>query len=193
MPQTPAVQRLVPLGSSGHTLPQVLQFEGSAAVSAQEVPHLLKPESHVKSQVPERQSADPSAGSAQALPQVEQLRGSLCVFTHAPLQLVRAPHDVPHAPWRQTSAASQWAAGYAIQLAKLTRRPTWLEYVFELYTIGPSPLPFELVASLVDAVRATPTFDRGVAAAYLRAARQVAAGFTGGAQQALDKLSREVD
>jgi FHA domain len=69
------------------------------------------------------------------------------------------------------------AAFYALRLATGTGRASWVDYVFELYTVLRAPLPARLVDELYAVVRKVKPIDRAVMKAYMACLREISHGF----------------
>jgi pSer/pThr/pTyr-binding forkhead associated (FHA) protein len=74
-------------------------------------------------------------------------------------------------------AHSEKAALYAIRLAGGTTRASWIDYVFELYTILRAPLPARLVDELYAVARKVKHGDLSVLRGYTACLREISHGF----------------
>jgi hypothetical protein len=72
---------------------------------------------------------------------------------------------------------SEKAALYAIRLAGGTTRGSWIDYVFELYTLRRAPLPARLVDELYAVVRKVKHGDLSVLRGYTACLREISHEF----------------
>lgn len=68
--------------------------------------------------------------------------------------------------------AAEHAARYAARLAGATQKGSWVDYVFELYTLARRPLPAHIVDELYTVVRKVKTMDLRTLRAYLAELRE---------------------
>lgn len=86
-------------------------------------------------------------------------------------------------------AERQWAAGYAIKLAKASGEAKYIDYVIELYSPASVPVAYALIDALEEAMQSAPDYDREALAAYVRATTAVSASLSGAAYESLVRLT----
>jgi hypothetical protein len=73
--------------------------------------------------------------------------------------------------------SAERAATYAVRIAEATGKGSWVDYVFELYTIAKRPLPAPVVERLYECLRKLSPVSINVFRQYLAALRAAEANF----------------
>ena len=80
------------------------------------------------------------------------------------------------------------AARYAVRLAAVTEKPSWLDYVVSLYTALAQPLPLPIVDEMYALVRKVRGMDRGLLREYVSVLRTNAERYTPEERFALQRV-----
>jgi FHA domain len=73
------------------------------------------------------------------------------------------------------ASAAERSVGYAVKLAAATKKPAWIDYGFEMYSVLKRPLPAAIVDQLYTVLRQVPGINLGLLRDYVAILRQASA------------------
>lgn len=76
----------------------------------------------------------------------------------------------------ESNAATERAIAYALRLAEATRKASWVDYCFDVYTMIEEPLPESAVEQLYSTLRNVPGVSRPTYREYLKTLEKVGSG-----------------
>lgn len=89
---------------------------------------------------------------------------------------------------RISDSVSSFATQYLLKLARASRRPSWVDLLFELFARLGRPMPLEAIDQLHEIVRATPGIRVEALRAYLEILNEQRPGFSPTERFALQRL-----